>query len=281
MATNAAESSITVPDCDHVICLGTSKSIEYNEACHRVQLVNGWISKASAIQRAGRTARVRSGTVWRLYSESFHNSFNQYDAPEIQEMPLDHIVLQLRASLGSSITPVLENVMSPPDTAFLSNAFKSLHELRFITRPDDDGELTDGGSVAARLGIDLTLAKLVLHGTRLGLAKEAVCLAAALSQQQMPFRQCSHYVHSAIEVQEILKTTVRGQDHFDAGLNSAPLMLYRILVWWRGGERKAKDCAKFGLVQKRVQQFDVGTTLSIALYPPSPASAPCEIHRAM
>jgi HrpA-like RNA helicase len=58
IATNAAESSITLPDVDCVICLGTHKAIRYNTKSHRIQLVNTWISKASATQRAGRTGRV-------------------------------------------------------------------------------------------------------------------------------------------------------------------------------------------------------------------------------
>merc|ERR1719498_203764 len=62
LATNAAESSITLPDVDHVICLGTHKQVRYNERHHQTQLINTWISKASATQRAGRTGRVRAGT---------------------------------------------------------------------------------------------------------------------------------------------------------------------------------------------------------------------------
>ena len=69
IATNAAESSITLPDCDCVICLGTHKALRYDARTHRVQLVNTWISKASATQRAGRTGRVRPGNVYRLYPQ--------------------------------------------------------------------------------------------------------------------------------------------------------------------------------------------------------------------
>ncbi len=53
LATNAAESSITLPDVDMVICLGTHKALRYESTSHRVQLVNTWVSKASATQRAG------------------------------------------------------------------------------------------------------------------------------------------------------------------------------------------------------------------------------------
>jgi HrpA-like RNA helicase len=61
IATNAAESSLTIPDCDHVICMGQAKSIEYNPTTHRTILLPAWIAKSSAIQRAGRTGRTRPG----------------------------------------------------------------------------------------------------------------------------------------------------------------------------------------------------------------------------
>lgn len=73
IATNAAESSVTIPDCDHVVCLGTAKQIEYNAATHRTQLVAAWISRSSARQRAGRTGRTRPGHVYRLYSRSLYD----------------------------------------------------------------------------------------------------------------------------------------------------------------------------------------------------------------
>lgn len=59
IATNAAESSVTIPDVDNVICLGLCKQIVYNETSHRQMLVPMWISRASATQRAGRTGRLR------------------------------------------------------------------------------------------------------------------------------------------------------------------------------------------------------------------------------
>jgi HrpA-like RNA helicase len=78
IATNAAESSVTLPDVDHVICLGLCKQIVYNEASHRQMLVPTWISRASATQRAGRTGRVRPGTVYRMYtSETLYAIMDQ------------------------------------------------------------------------------------------------------------------------------------------------------------------------------------------------------------
>ena len=74
IATNAAESSLTLPDVDNVICLGLCKQIVYNESSHRQILTPTWISRASATQRAGRTGRVRPGTVYRMYARNNYES---------------------------------------------------------------------------------------------------------------------------------------------------------------------------------------------------------------
>ena len=70
--------------------------------------------------------------------------------------------------------PVLEDVIDPPDLSHAQPAFDQLHRMNFIDMPDDDGELTEEGQIAARLGIDLILSKLVLNGVRLGVGREAV-----------------------------------------------------------------------------------------------------------
>ena len=83
IATNAAESSLTLPDCDHVICLGTHKMLSYNDKHNTSQLMNCWISKASANQRAGRTGRMRPGTVYRLYSSALYNKLPEHELSEV------------------------------------------------------------------------------------------------------------------------------------------------------------------------------------------------------
>lgn len=84
IATNAAESSLTLTDCDHVICLGTHKMLSYNDKHSTSQLMNCWISQASANQRAGRTGRMRPGTVYRLYSSSLYYKLPEHELSEVQ-----------------------------------------------------------------------------------------------------------------------------------------------------------------------------------------------------
>lgn len=84
IATNAAESSLTLPEVDNVICLGLCKQIVYNPASHRQMLTPTWISKASATQRAGRTGRVRPGTVYRMYArESYVSHMEPFEKGEM------------------------------------------------------------------------------------------------------------------------------------------------------------------------------------------------------
>ena len=104
IATNAAESSITLPDVDTVICMGTHKTVQYdntqylesNNRANRASLVKCWISKASATQRAGRTARTRPGTAYRLYSRSlFENCLVDHEQAEVFRKPLHDVILNL------------------------------------------------------------------------------------------------------------------------------------------------------------------------------------------
>ena len=323
VATNAAESSITLPDCDNVICLGTSKRMEYNENSHQVHLVNGWISQASAEQRGGRTGRVqhntihtqahnhtstqahkhttqahtststhtlthththshthtlthshthtlirsqvRPGTVWRLYTTRIFKEMDEFDVPEMKQTPLDCMILRLKAAFERPVVSILQNGIDPPKLKYIDNAFQSLHHLNLITEPSDEAMLTWDGQLAAILGVNLHLVKLILFGARLGLVQETICLVAALSQQRQPFQIVSRHVQTPKEMYDIVKRTVRGQEFFDAGLHSSPLMLLRIVVWWRAKRRSQANCHKYGLVAKRVQQIGLCVCVFVCL----------------
>ena len=86
-------------------------------------------SKASATQRAGRTGRVRPGSVWRLYSQALFDGFAEHECAEIHRQPLDATLLQLRAMLDQPVTPVLEQTLEPPDLAYVGRAFGAQQEV--------------------------------------------------------------------------------------------------------------------------------------------------------
>ena len=188
VATNSAESSITLPNVDHVICTGLCKQIVYNAASHRQMLTPAWISRASATQRAGRTGRVREGNVYRLYTRTmFDHYMDAFEKGEMQRIPLDSVILSLKEMLHEAATPVLLDCLEPPDMSTINRSFESLYKANFITEPSDDGDITHLGNFVSSLGIDLMLGSLVGLGIQFGVAAEAVELAAVLSFPQSPW----------------------------------------------------------------------------------------------
>lgn len=230
IATNAAESSITLPDVDCVLCLGTHKALQYHSGTHRVHLVNTWVSKASATQRAGRTGRVRPGSVYRLYSKKLHESFGEHEDSEIHRTPLQDVILGLRSMLEQAadfngVVPILEDLLEPPDTQNVQNSFEFLYATDMISQPNDSGELTSVGRLASQLPVDIQLGRLISFGVNLGVGSEAVIVASALSQPKSLFRVASPLIHTdPDEMNEIIRTTLLGSINLDAGMYSEPMM---------------------------------------------------------
>ncbi len=112
IATNAVESSVTIPDCDHVVCCGMAKRVKLNKQTQTSVLVKGWISKAAATQRAGRTGRTRPGTVYRLYGKRlFESGMDTFEASGMKEHPLSGICLHLLTALpAENLVHILNEV---------------------------------------------------------------------------------------------------------------------------------------------------------------------------
>lgn len=216
IATNAAESSVTLPDVDHVICLGLCKQIVYNASSHRQvctvckdmnsigiygltypqMLLPAWISRASATQRAGRTGRVRKGNVYRLYTRAvFEECMDLFETGEMLRIPLDSVILTLKEMIQEEATPMLLQCLEPPDLSTIHRSFQSLCRSKFITSPDDMGHITTLGKFVSSLGIDLTLGSLIGLGIQFGVGAEAIEMAAILSFPKTPWAMTSPLWH--------------------------------------------------------------------------------------
>ena len=154
--------------------LGTHKALRYDQASHKVQLVNTWISKASSTQRAGRTGRVRPGRVFRLYSKYLYQQMQEHEESEVHRTPLQDVILSLRSMLEASISfdgvvPILEDLLEPPDMKNVHKSFDYLHYAGMITIPEDAGSLTSIGRLAGNLPVDLQLGRLIAYGVALGM----------------------------------------------------------------------------------------------------------------
>lgn len=199
IATNAAESSVTLPDVDNVICLGLCKQIVYNEASHRQMLLPTWISKASGIQRAGRVGRVRPGRVFRMYPrETFELHMEDFEPGEMLRIPLDSVILMLKEMLPQedSVTDILLNCIEPPNTRTIDKSLNSLFRSQFTTCPDDNCGVTRLGSFVCALGIDLSLGSLIGLGIQFGVGAAAIQLAAVLSFPKSPWIMSNPLIHS-------------------------------------------------------------------------------------
>lgn len=127
VATNIAESSITIPDVKYVIDFMLTKELNYDPLTKSESLVLSWVSKASAKQRAGRAGRVSKGYVFRMCPEKFYqNSIIEYPKPEMQRCPLEKLILQVKLWNKYEPEEILGRAIQPPDYRDICNAIKNL-----------------------------------------------------------------------------------------------------------------------------------------------------------
>ena len=178
LATNVAETSLTVPGIRYVIDSGTARISRYSYRAKVQRLPIEAVSQASANQRKGRCGRVEPGICVRLYSEDDFNGRPAFTDPEILRTNLAAVILQmLHLRLGDiDAFPFIE----PPDGKAISDGFNLLQELSAVNR---ENQLTPLGRQLARLPIDPRLGRMLLEGARLGSLQEVLIVASALSVQ--------------------------------------------------------------------------------------------------
>ncbi len=185
LATNVAETSLTVPGIRYVVDTGVARISRYSPRTKVQRLPVERISRASANQRAGRCGRVEAGVAIRLYSEEDFEARPEFTDPEILRTNLASVMLQM-ASLGLGDLARFPFV-EPPDRRNVAAGRQLLEELNAVDPRDErrgDGpRLTKIGRRLARLPLDPRLARMVLEAERLGCVREVLVIAAALSLQ--------------------------------------------------------------------------------------------------
>lgn len=180
LATNIAETSLTIPGIAYVVDTGMARISRYNAQSRIQGLPVEEISKASARQRTGRAGRVKPGVCIRLYSPEDFEKRDEFTEPEIRRSNLANVVLQLR-SLGLE----LENfpfLQSPPHSAF-RGAYKTLFELGALTADNSSGHVTKLGREMTRLPMDVSLSAVLLRARESGVLQPALIVCSALSIQ--------------------------------------------------------------------------------------------------
>jgi ATP-dependent helicase HrpA len=176
LATNVAETSLTVPGIGAVIDTGVARISRYSHRSRLQRLPIEKISQASANQRSGRCGRVGPGIAIRLYSEEEFRARPAFTEPEIQRTNLAAVILQMHAlKLGDiEAFPFLE----PPDGRYVRDGQRTLRELGALS---DDGKLTDIGRRLAQLPLDPRLGRILLAGVKEQCLEEVAIIASALS----------------------------------------------------------------------------------------------------
>ncbi|KAI0640101.1 P-loop containing nucleoside triphosphate hydrolase protein [Trametes polyzona] len=184
VATNVAETSLTIPGIYYVIDPGFSKQNAYDPRLGMDSLVVMPISQAQARQRAGRAGRTGPGKCYRLYTEAaFRNEMLPNSIPDIQRTNLAHTILMLKAM---GINDLLSfDFMDPPPAQTMITALESLYALSAL---DDEGLLTRLGRKMADFPMEPPLAKMLIASVELGCSEEILSIVAMLSVQSVFYR---------------------------------------------------------------------------------------------
>ncbi|RVU83589.1 ATP-dependent RNA helicase HrpA [Leucothrix sargassi] len=178
LATNVAETSLTVPGIRYVIDTGVARISRYSWRARVQRLPIEAISQASANQRSGRCGRTSDGIAIRLYSEEDFESRSEFTDPEILRTNLASVILQMAIlKLGNvSEFPFVE----APDQRMIKDGFKLLFELGAVT---ENNTITDIGRKLAHLPTDPRLGRMLLAAQKFGALQEALIIVSALASQ--------------------------------------------------------------------------------------------------
>ena len=187
LATNVAETSLTVPGIRYVIDAGLARVKRYSWRNKVEQLQIEPISQAAAQQRAGRCGRVANGICIRLYSEVDYNGRPRFTDPEILRCSLAGVILRMKALHLGAVDdfPFVE----PPPRKAIADGYDLLSELGAV---DDANELTATGQELARLPLDPRVGRMILEARHRECLTEVLVIAAALSGQDVRDRPLEH-----------------------------------------------------------------------------------------
>ncbi|KAI0300291.1 P-loop containing nucleoside triphosphate hydrolase protein [Russula brevipes] len=187
VATNVAETSLTIPGIRYVIDCGRAKERRYNLANGIQSFQISWISKASAAQRAGRAGRTGPGHCYRLYSSAlFENYFEQFSQPEILRVPIEGVVLQMKCMHIDAVANF--PFPTPPDRQSLRQAERTLTYLGALEMPQNaipsgaaGGTVTDIGRTMSLFPLSPRFSKMLVSSRRHGCLPYAIAIVSAMS----------------------------------------------------------------------------------------------------
>ncbi|XP_074640128.1 putative ATP-dependent RNA helicase DHX57 [Tubulanus polymorphus] len=182
IATNIAETSITIDDVVFVIDCGKMKEKRFDHSKSMESLDTVWVSRANAVQRSGRAGRVAAGVSFHLFTKHrFQHNIRDQPIPEIQRASLEQLILKIKILehfKGKNVKKVLKDLLEPPDSESVLSSIKRLQDLGALHLNE---ELTPLGYHLAFLPVDVRIGKLMLFGAIFRCLDPALTIAACLS----------------------------------------------------------------------------------------------------
>lgn len=178
LATNMAETSITINDVVFVVDCGKAKETSYDALNNTPCLLPTWISKASVRQRKGRAGRVQPGECYHLYPRCVHDAFADYQLPELLRTPLQSLCLQIKSLQLGTISDFLSKALQPPELLSVQNA---VEYLKIIGALDENENLTVLGRNLSMLPVEPKLGKMLILGALFSCLDPVMTIVAGLS----------------------------------------------------------------------------------------------------
>lgn len=184
IATNIAETGVTIPDITCVIDSGKHKEMRYDERRQMSRLIQSFVSKANATQRRGRAGRVQEGLCFHLFTKSrYEESMAAQQTPEMLRLSLQELVMRTKICNLGEIEATLASALDPPSPKNIRRAINALIEVGALTQEE---ALTPLGQQLAKFPLDAQLGKLILYANAFGVMDSALTMAAILSTKS-PF----------------------------------------------------------------------------------------------
>ncbi|TGJ82383.1 hypothetical protein E0Z10_g6396 [Xylaria hypoxylon] len=184
LATNIAETGITIPDVTCVIDTGKHREMRFDERRQLSRLIDTFISRANAKQRRGRAGRVQEGLCFHMFTKYRHDDLmSDQQTPEMLRLSLQDLAIRVKICKIGGIEETLGQALDAPSAKNIRRAIDALIDVRALTAAED---LTPLGHQLARLPLDVFLGKLILQGTIFKCLDMAITVAAILSSKS-PF----------------------------------------------------------------------------------------------
>jgi len=249
IATNIAETSLTVPGIVYVVDPGVVKLKRYDAATGIETLDVEQISKVQATQRAGRAGRTQAGKCYRLYTkENFQLDFADATEPEIQRTSLVNVVLYLKSLEMEDMDVLRFDFLDRPKESALKDALKQLYVLDAI---DENGKITKIGKEMAPLPLEPNLARAMLEAKKLGCVEECATIAAMLSVDRLEVADSSSLNDKNREYRGNPLQKIVSEDAFTLGDH---IVFLRTFERWQR-ERYRRDFAREYSLSERGLEF--------------------------